>query len=596
MIDSNSFLHKSYKVRYDRAFFIAYGKSAMRSIYLTGLLLSIGTVSSFAEPIPLCQNADTIYHHAKFITLNPKAPEATAVAVNHHRLVAVGNESNVLKECRGAKTQVVDLQGAVVTPGLINTHAQLVLYGWLKKYSLDLSSTNALQQSNWQATKTLDAFLNRIKQQPPGFQGWILINGYDPALVQGKLLDKAQLDAISETTPIAVFFDSANALLLNSAGVKKITELAHNQSFRAPQDGLIQQHQIHTVLTLLLNKTDIRDALQLAINDYVSKGYTTISETNTQSSWVRILNEMTQENVMKTDLILSSDSLSTMQQINLHAKDNPRLHAGTLLLRVDGALSNEHAFLSMPYFSPSLRHGTDWRGKLNWQSQQLEERMRAAQQAKIGVAFEVNGDAALDIVLNIIQINQRENHSNHAQTFIFNAQVIRPDQLTRIGLLNIPVSWFVSHLYYWGQSMCHEILGAARAEYDSPLASAQKTLTQLALHDISPTVNASPIQSMLTANTRRIQVGNYPVNRQCPEQFDSKEKISLQEALLAQTLGAAKLYHLQRDKGSLIVGKLADMTLFHGDPLTLTKLEDVTIMGTISRGALHLNTVVPLHE
>jgi predicted amidohydrolase YtcJ len=119
-----------------------------KSVILALMLISTSGVS-FAEVTEqyqgmsvhnLCKSSDKIFHNAKFITMNDKQPIAQAVAVTNERITAVGLKDEILKYCKGGDTKLVDLNGATVSPGFIDTHSHFVPYGVLSYPSTTLNA------------------------------------------------------------------------------------------------------------------------------------------------------------------------------------------------------------------------------------------------------------------------------------------------------------------------------------------------------------------------------------------------------------------------------------------------------------------------
>ena len=138
----------------------------MKSILLiAGSLLMTVQPASAQNSYTICHHATALFNNATFITLNPKQPLAQAMAIRNHRIVAMGDEKTLQTHCRDENTQIIDLHGATVTPGFIDTNSQFALYGWLANQALDLSTTNVFQQANWQPIKSVDAFLTAIKNR-----------------------------------------------------------------------------------------------------------------------------------------------------------------------------------------------------------------------------------------------------------------------------------------------------------------------------------------------------------------------------------------------------------------------------------------------
>lgn len=540
------------------------------------------TTSEQIKSSTLCHNADEIFTNATFITINPKQPLASAVAVTNGRLVAVDNQSVIMRDCRGDNTLIIDLKNTVVTPGFIDTYSQFTLYGWLADAALDLSTTNALEHENWKPIKSLDEFLAEIKAQRLEPSSWLVVNGYDQSRLMGHKLTQKMLDKISDTSPIIVFYSSGQKALLNKTAVRDLKGRAIN----VDSNGEISANNLQKLVIHLISEKQLTHAIHTAADNYARHGYTTVTESSGSASWLPIYNKLTGDGTLPVDVVYSPNSVETRQQAGLIYKDNPRLYPGPVTLRVDGAIREFSAFLTRPYLEESSTHGSDWRGLLIQPPNQLKSVMEAAAKAHIPIALECNGDAAIDLALNLSQeMQQKYGKSNVKPTFI-NAQVIRNDQMSRIHHLGIKVSWFAPHLYYWGESVCHQILGARRADHDLPLETALKMFGSVNIHGDSPATAPKPLELMDEVTQRKVQAWHYAFSQQCPEQFSPHEAISALSALKALTLDAATLHDLQKDKGSLVPGKLADMTILTDNPLSGDRSK-IRVLGTVVRGLFH---------
>ncbi len=563
-----------------------------------GLILSLSSMAALTknEQLPvipvskidkhLCQNAHKIYNNARFITLNPKQPTAEAVAVINHRLVAVGKTSELMKVCRGPETKIIDLNKAFVTPGFINTGSQFALYGWLANHAIDLSASNSLGQQGWQPVKSTEEFLSALNKHNTGNSEWLIIYGYDKTKIKGQPLTQEMLDNISRTRPVMVINASGQEALLNKVAVQKIGKL--NEKLPTTSLGVIKEKDFQALLTSLINPKELQKSLQKAAQDFAAQGYTTVSEMQLNPGWLNTYEQQSRPIQFPVDLIINLSMQEEKKRLDLTDKDYPKLYAGYLIVNMDGLVRQYSAFLNVPYFQEANGYGIGWRGSLEQSPTSIEYTVMAAAKAGIPLAFIASGDAAIDFALNLTQKAQIRYGKENFQPRLFNAVVVRDDQLHRMKLLDVNASWFSPHLHYWGEVMCHEFLGPERAHRDSPLEDAKNILGTLSIYSKVPSTPISALNMMQQAQSRQVQPWHYPPNKRCPRVFAADQKINAKEALEAITKGAAAFYGLEKDKGSIETGKLADMTLLNASPLEAASEKELNILGTISRGVLHL--------
>ncbi|ASQ44880.1 amidohydrolase [Legionella clemsonensis] len=556
------------------------------SIGLAVFLLSHLSHSQSRDP-HVCHNATTIYTNATFITLNPKQPKASAVAVGRQRLLAVGDEATLMQACRGKDTRVIDLKGAFVVPGFIDTYSKFLLYGWLSKNALDVSTTNALQQPDWQEIKSLDRFLNTLKQIS-NTNGWSIVNGYDPLHIKGELLNQPMLNNLQPTVPTLVLYASGNQALVNQAAVQKIAGFPNSKDIIIDKNGFIRDISLANLFGTLISKEEVSKAIQQAARQYSRQGYTTATEAMFNPAWIPEYEQLTSSPNFPLDVIVLPSTITEKKRMDLIYQDLLRLYVGPVLFKVDGSAQDGAAFLTTPLLQTNRPHSSNkWPDALKQSPRKLEQFLETADKENIPVALECNGDAAIDLALNLINKVQNTQSKTPLNAIIINALFVRNDQLQRLQQLKVKVSWFVPHFYYWGPAFCSFFKDWQGNYQTNPLASAQKIMTSLSAHPNSPAAPPVPLQLLALINSGKLQNG-LSVNEKCLAIKPAKASLDVTEALKALTLNAALLYGLENDKGSLVPGKLADMTLLSADPLR-TDIQTIRVLGTISRGTLYFN-------
>lgn len=526
-----------------------------------------------------CQDSEIIYTNASFITLNPKMPQADAVAVHDGRITAIDNKKNLLDNCQGKNTQLIDLKGAVATPGLINTYSNFILYGWLKNHAIQASSINIYKDPGFKPVKSTEQFIEVIKKNLSTPKPILLIAGYDESRMQGTPLNQTTLNELSLKKPIVVFHATGNKALLNQAAIDLLFTKGNSAQVQVDYSGEVSGTSMNTLLEKLIAPKELKSALLTSVNKFAESGYTTASEAQGIKSWQTFIHEFASKNPLPIDLILLSS------QIN---HQNPRVIQGPVVIEIDGLAQNFQAYLTKPYLKKYAPYGKAWQGSLLDSSSHLDKTIHQALKIRGPIIFKAHGDAAIDYVLERVRHIRGTKKYAFKKVIFMNNEYIRKDQLNELKQLGVHISWNAPYLYYWGESMCNERIGPQRALQINPYLSAEKHLDNLTAHESVLAAPPAPLDTMTYMATRIVQQFNYLSSSRCPQYFEISERVKPEKALKALTVEAAKLYHLEKEKGTISVGKLAEMTLLSAHPLNI-KGKKVTVLGTITHGKLRWN-------
>jgi predicted amidohydrolase YtcJ len=188
----------------------------------------------------------------------------------------------------------------------------------------------------------------------------------------------------------------------------------------------------------------------------------------------------------------------------------------------------------------------------------------------------VNGDAAIDLMLEGLEAIAQNGPLPDHRSVAIHAQLARPDQLDRMRDLGVLPSFYAVHPFFWGD--WHRLsFGDERASFISPLRAALDRGIPLTIHNDSPVVPPNIMRLVSIAVNRETRSGHI---------LGPDQRVSVIEALHAVTLGAAYQYFEEDDKGSIEVGKRADFVVLAQDPRTVaaSAIADIDIVETISRG------------
>lgn len=247
-------------------------------------------------------------------------------------------------------------------------------------------------------------------------------------------------------------------------------------------------------------------------------------------------------------------------------------------LATDGSPQCKTAHPSKPYLTPVPGCKKDCRGFPNIPQDELDRLFALAYRNGVQIFSHCNGDASVDMmiaahrnaekVLGKVDANRR--------TVIIHSQIMRPDQMVAYKALGLLPSFFTNHVYYWGDIHLAN-LGPQRAAYISPLASAFKAGVPATNHTDAIVTPVDPMFLVWTAVNRVTRSGKV---------LGPDERLTPYQALKALTLNGAYTYFEEASKGSLEVGKTADLVVLDRNPLKVDPMaiRDIRIMSTVKSG------------
>ena len=535
---------------------------------------------------PFCH---VLYRHAAIYTLNPQQPVASAMLSNCGQLQWVGDNTDA-ESIKRWYTKEVDLNGAVVLPGFIDSHSHFPLTG-LNNVALNLNPPPD------GTVDSLDNLYQRVQVEAAGMptNEWIFGFNYDNTAYEGgRHPDRFELDAVAPDHPVFVRHNSGHMGVANSIALQQLNisedESNNNPNIgRYPQSGELNgllQENAAPKLTRFIKALSPSSSWQLrsaAIEHYAEAGYTTVQAGGIDSRTAQVFRWAAQLNVfpLRIHAWLHGDAAgnaSTEYQANTTVK----FSIGAIKLYADGSPQGYTAYLSQPYHTP-LGHDATYRGRPLIDKQDWPTLLQRYLSQGWSIAIHTNGDAAIDDVLAAVEsLSQtdaaqwlhRSSTEQPAITLV-HAQVMRQDQVKLASELGVSTTFFVSHTYYWGDWHYVRALGPERAKNISPLAWADQQGLRYTIHSDAPVTSPSALQLIWSATQRETASGKI---------LGVEQRVSRQRAIEALTLDAAWQAGLQRSRGSLVAGKLADFIVLDNDPYTIDDVRDINVLSTVVGG------------
>jgi predicted amidohydrolase YtcJ len=537
------------------------------------------------------QLADTIYHGGDIVTVNDRQPTAEALAVKDGKILAVGDLAVIEQAHRGEATKVVDLAGKALLPAFIDAHSH---------YFSSLSMANQVNVYAPPAGPGTDpasivAELVKFRDRhkiPNG--GVIQAYGYDENVMPGGVgLSRHDLDKEFPNNPVVVGHVSMHGAVLNSAAMKKWNISAET---RTPPGGVIVRKPGSNEPAGLIMETaylPIAASLPKLSRDqevprtragqmyYAQAGITTAHEGATHADELEVMKRANDAganiiDVIAIPFITDLDKVLESNPVGRWGKYVKRLKMGGVKITIDGSPQAKTAFFTTPYSNGGPGGEKDWRGELTFPEATVNQMVKRVYDLGLPLNLHANGDAAIDVFLKAHELAAGDDLTKDRHVTLIHAQFIRPDQLDKLLRYKVVPSFYTLHTYYFVDAHV-----ANRGKEQASCISPMRTAIDKGLRPTNHTdFVVAPLDQifMMWSAVNRLSRGGHVIG---PDQ-----RITPLEALKAMTINAAYQYGEQVSKGSLEVGKLADLVILDQNPLKVDPMaiKDIKVLETIKEG------------
>lgn len=534
--------------------------------------------------------ADTIYTDGPIITMNDANPSAEALAVKGGKILAVGSKASVLKT-RGQETRVVKLNGRTLLPGFIDGHSHFI-------NSLTVASQANVYAPPFGPGNTAEGIVAALKKLQseqrirPG--EFILAYGFDEnALPPDHPLTAADLDPAFPDNPVLVGHVSLHGAVLNTFALKKFKITAETPTppggiiLRKPgtqePSGLLMETAFLPIFATLPKPTVEQSlvAIEKGQRIYAAAGITTAQEGASHLADIELLKRGAAAGKLFMDVvafpfITDLDAVLGKYPVTSFGKYDHGLKLGGVKVTTDGSPQGRTAYFTTPYLKGGPGGEQDWKGEPTFPKPTLNTMIKRVYDLGLPLIVHANGDAAIDTVLEAHAAALGDKKAGDHRTGIIHCQFVRPDQLDTIAAWNLIPSFYTEHVYFFGSTHTAN-RGPDQAAFISPLKTAISKGIRIANHT---DFNVAPIDQLFVLWTA--------VNRVTREGtvLGASERVTPMEGLKALTIHPAYWYREESSKGSLEVGKLADLVILDRNPLTVDPMtiKDIRVMETIKEG------------
>jgi predicted amidohydrolase YtcJ len=525
--------------------------------------------------------ADLVLLNGKIWTVNRTQPEVEAMACLGNRIIGVGSNQEIRKWI-GPKTRVIDLQGKRAVPGFNDAHVHF------------FSGGAGISSVQLRDARTPEEFRDRIRdyaaQLPKG--RWILNGNWDhenwsPA----RLPTRQMIDDVTPDNPVFInrldgHMALANSLALKLAGVTRETADPPGGTIVRESNGepagVLKDAAMNFVSRVIPNPggDEIADAIRAAMRYAAENGVTSVQDMSASpdilAAYQKLLN-----NDELTVRVYGHQPLPEWERLSRAGVragfGSDRLKIGGLKGFADGSLGSTTALFFEPYLDDPKTSGLP-SDEMIPESKMLKKIMDA-DGAGLQIAVHAIGDKANKAILDMFVDVEKRNGRRDRRLRIEHAQHLRQEEIKRFGSQRVIASMQPYHAIDDGR-WAENRIGPGRAKGTYAFRSLLDSGAILAFGSDWFVAPMEPLMGIYAAVTRRTLDGKRP-NGWVPEQ-----KITVAEAVEAYTLGSAYASFDEKIKGSIEVGKLADIAVLSDDIFKIKpeEIEKVKVVITIFEG------------
>ncbi|MEH7085209.1 amidohydrolase [Neobacillus drentensis] len=511
----------------------------------------------------------TIFTNGAIYTFDSGQPNVEAVVVENGRILDTGSHQEMILQWGRTGSNIVDLQGKMVTPGLIDSHLHLsgVAFNFL-----DLDLTGVKSKS-----EMLGKIRDKANTVAPG--QWMIGMGWDENLfTEGNIPTIEDLDHAAPHCPVYLKRICHHAFLVNS---KALEMSEYHQSNPVPTGGsVVLDTRTKKPTGLLLESAsqlitkyipersyqELKDGLKLAMQFAVKKGLTSVHTNDpaylggldsTYKMYDELINHEGQG--LRCNLLIDYPYLHQLKERGMFAGfGNGNLQIGAIKIFADGAFGRRTALLSEPYNDQPGQYGDAM-----YDQETLYQVMKEIREHSMPLAVHTIGDKALENVLDILDQFPKVKYRDR----IIHTSLVREDLIQRLRdtsrIADIQPRFVVGD-YPWVQ----ERVGEKREQYLYAWKTLLSSGVLCAGGSDAPIEPVDPLLGIHAAVTRRTPGDTH-------DGWNAKEKLAMLEAVKLFTVGGAYATNEENHKGSISRGKFADFTVYSNNLFTMDQPDEL---------------------
>jgi len=536
----------------------------------------------------------TIYKAKNIITMNPRQPTASHVAVRDGMILGAGD----LQDLAGWGAHVVDDRFAdkVLMPGMIEGHSHAMEGSVWQDTYVGYYDRRGPDGRVHPALRSIDDVVARLAEVDAAMDdpdAPIMAWGFDPIYFEGRRMVAADLDRVSTTRPVLITHASfhiinTNSVVLNRANITGNTNvMGIMKGDDGEPTGELQGMPARYLVFGAIGRDHFaemtkQESLWRFAQSAQLAGVTTATDLSNElpEHAVANLKAVTERADYPLRFVPAFAGTAcpadegAAKVKGLIGQSNEKLRFGLVKLVADGSIQGFTARLKDPGYYNGHENGL-------WyiDPDEIPRIIATYRAAGLQVHIHTNGDQATEVVLDAIEQALQQTPNADARFTLQHCQMAHEAHYRRMARLGVCVNLFANHLFYWGDQHVAQTMGPERAARMNATGMAKRHGVPTAIHSDAPITPLAPLFTAWCAVNRRTMSGQV---------LGAAERLSVEDAVFAVTLGAAYTLKLDGELGSIETGKRADFAVLEDDPLTVggDGLKDIAVWGTVVSGTV----------
>jgi len=514
--------------------------------------------------------ADFVILNADVVTVNPRCPRAQAVAVKDGKIVAVGS-NNEISRYVDSQAKVVDAEGRTVVPGFVDCHIHMTDFG------------HQQQVLNLRNIRSIKEMKDKIREYALKTSGvsWILGGRWDhERFVEKRYPTRWDLDEAVSDRPVFLIrvcghVGVVNTKALQLAGITRETVVCGGKvdldKESGEPNGILRENALDLVWRVVPKPTaaELEEACLKACRKAVEEGLTGVHWIVDSAEELRVIQKLHKEGKLPLRVYLGIPDKLLDKAVGLGLTTgfgNDMLKLGFVKVFADGSLGARTAALKEPYSDKP-----ETSGMLLLSQRKLNKLVLKAHKAGWQVAVHAIGDRATEAALKAFSKALRTLPRENSRHRIEHCSVLNPRLVQWMKRLNLIAS--VQPHFIVSDFWVAERVGAERARWVYPFKTLMNESVVVAAGSDCPVEPISPLLGILAAVARKTF---------------KEESLTVEEALKTYTLNAAYASFDEALKGTIEVGKFADITILSENIFEIPpeRIKDVEVEMTIVGGKI----------